>query len=159
MKRIPLTRGKFAIVDDEDFEWLSKKSWYAFFNGWIFYAATNKSIKIDKTRKTFLMHRIILNPLAEMQIDHKNGNGLDNRRNNLRICIQEENNRNKIGKSHSSIYKGVTWDKNRNCWKAAISKQNKIINLGRFKDEKEAAFAYNFMAVKLGGEFAYLNEI
>lgn len=110
--------------------------------------------------KGFYFHREILGfPTGE--IDHKNGDGLDNRRENLRVCSRLENNRNqrKSKRPLTSKYKGVSWDKKSKKWLAHISIMNKCKYLGVFSDEWEAALAYNKAAEEKFGEFACLNEI
>ncbi|KKM14674.1 hypothetical protein LCGC14_1703720, partial [marine sediment metagenome] len=88
MKRIPLTQGKFAIVDDDIFDYLSQWKWYAQKDRNTFYALRNVVVK--GKAKTIRMHRQILNSKKGQQTDHLNGNGLDNRRCNLRICTRSQ---------------------------------------------------------------------
>lgn len=151
MKEIPLTRGKVAIVDDEDYEYLSQWKWYCENSGYA--RRTFNSVSV-------LMHVLLMNYPEKGQIDHINGNKLDNRRSNLRICSHQENNRNKSkAKGKTSKYKGVWFDKSRNRWQAYIDHEYKRYHLGRFKTEIEAAKAYNKKAKELFGQFAKLNKV
>lgn len=98
MKEIPLTQGKVALVDDEDYEFLMQWKWCAHFKGHTSYSVRNIYIgKINgkKRTKTIPMHRVIMNPSNIMQIDHINHNGLDNRKENLRIVTIRENGQNR----------------------------------------------------------------
>ena len=154
MNYIELTQGKYTIVDDEDLKEVSKYKWY-FSNG---YARRDAGYGINRER--IKMHRFILNIPKNVQVDHKNGDTLDNRRENLRICTKAENLRNrKIGKNNTSGYKGVDWFKNRNLWRAKIKYNNKLIHLGYFQTKIDAAKAYNNAAIKYHKEFSRLNKI
>lgn len=157
MKEIPLSQGKFALVDDEDFAQVSRFNWF-YSTG---YAVRN--IKLDtNVYKMELMHRFLLglNFGDGKIVDHKNGNGLDNRRENLRICSKLENQRNQ-GPRHTktSKYKGVGYFKRDKKWRARIKVGEKDIEIGKFTTEKEAALAYNKAALKYFGEFAWLNDV
>lgn len=107
------------------------------------------------------IHRLIMKVNnSKLSVDHINGNGLDNRKENLRICSHKENLRNsRKPKNNTSGYKGVSWDKSRNRWKAYIIFDYKFKYLGRFKIKKDAALAYNKAAKDLFGEFAKLNDL
>lgn len=159
MKQIELTQGKVAIVNDEDFESLSKRSWYAVKGKTTFYAVS--SVTVNKRQVRIWMHREILKPLKSQIVDHKNHNGCDNRRENLRTCSINQNCRNQRiwKKAKSSKYKGVHFHKRDNVWTAYIHLNGKHIHIGSYQNEIEAAIAYNQKAVSLFGEFAYLNEI
>jgi hypothetical protein len=151
-KLIPLTRGKFAIVDAEDFESLNRYKWHAQTGGRTFYAATRHE------GKTFSMHRLITNAPKGLVVDHINHNGMDNRKHNLRICTHAENCRNRrFSRRGSSKYKGVSKEKKRKLFLACIRCKGKYYYLGRFKSEIVAAKAYDKKAKELFGEFAYLN--
>ena len=153
IRYIPLTRGKFAIVDAADYESLSKHKWLA--NGDEkrgFYAARRVGNKL------VLMHRAIMNPPDGTVVDHINRNSLNNRRCNLRICTQKENLRNgRPSRRSTSRFKGVYFDKQTRKWIAKIGYNGKTIHLGSFEDEVEAAKAYDRKAYELFGDFAYLN--
>lgn len=154
MKEIPLTKGRMALVDDEDFEVLSRHKWH--------YAAAGYACWREysgQKSKVHFMHRYILNAKPGMTIDHINGNSLDNRKSNLRICSQQQNVWNmKKPRHNTSGYKGVSWDKERKRWAAYIKINKKKIYLGRFMSIKAAKEAYNKAAIKLYGEFARINE-
>ena len=154
-KTIRLTQGKAAIVDESDFEWLNQWKWF-YHNGG--YAA--RSIWENGKNRLLLMHRIILNPPPRMQGDHRNGNRLDNRRCNLRICTRSQQAMNSKKRSGcSSCYKGVMWAADWQKWKAKIKLDGKQRFLGHFDSEQRAARAYNVAARELFGEFARLNII
>lgn len=151
MKEIQLTQGKVTIVDDEDYEILNQYKWYANFNSGNYYAMNNKLGS---------MHRFIAKTPKGLVTDHINHNTLDNRRDNLRVCTLQENNKNRNKRNNtSSKYMGVTWFKVVNKWKSQIKVDKNVIYLGSFSDEKEAAIAYNKAAIQYFGEFANLNEI
>jgi hypothetical protein len=153
MKEIPLTRGQFALVDDEDFEYLNQWKWITTDNGY----ARRTEYK-NGTQKPVNMHVLIASPSLGMLVDHINGNKLDNRRENLRICTNTENRRNiSKYKNNTSGYKGVTWHKQHRKWYAQIVPLRKNIFLGLFSDAKEAARAYDAAAKKYFGQFARLN--
>jgi len=154
-KRIPLTQGKFAIVDDEDYERLSRFKWYTGKSRNTFYAV--RSVKIMGKWITRKMDRDILNVPIGFQVDHINRNGLDNRKVNLRTCTLAQNVRNRKTPKHSSKYKGVSWFKITKKWRAYIYPNNKFISLGYFMNEIDAAKAYDNKAKELFGEFACLN--
>ncbi len=149
---IPLTRGKFAIVDAEDYEWLSKYKWH------INICRRNSYALRSKNRRKCAMHREITNAPDGMLVDHIDGNGLNNRKSNLRLCNHAQNARNsRPYRNGSSKYKGVSFDQYAKKWKVVIENNGEQFNLGRFKDEVEAARAYDKKAAELFGEFAYLN--
>lgn len=156
MKKIPLSQGLFALVDDEDFEKLSKYKWRADRGNSTFYAA-----RLVEKGRNIRMHRQILGVTdPKMDVDHKNGNGIDNRRSNLRVCSRSLNNANRAVQSNSgSGIKGVFWDKERNKWQVKIGYERKVFNLGRFSDLTTAVKAYNDKAKELFGDFARLNDI
>ncbi len=168
MQTIPLTQGKVALVDDDvydrigHFKWLtqasSKTCWYA-----------KRMISVPNgqpgksPRRFEWMHRLITDCPDGMFVDHINGNGLDNRRENLRICTPKQNQANRrkpklwMGKPPSSKYKGVKLTKDKRPWKATIRHECKQMHLGCFDTEIEAAIAYDVAATKFRGEFARLN--
>jgi hypothetical protein len=159
-KEIQLTQGKVAIVDDDMYDYLMQWKWFAskqkndkFYVG--------RSIPVSKNKQTIIyMHRFIMKPNKGMVIDHLDGNPLNNQKNNLRICTNAENTRNsKININNKSGYKGVSYQENRNNYRAQIEFNNKKINIGDFIDPIDAAKAYNAAAVKYHGEFANLNKI
>lgn len=158
MKEIPLTQGFVALVDDEDYEWLSQWKWCAQMHRNAPRAV--RSVTVDGKHKTVLMHRQIMDAPSDRQVDHINHDTLFNCKRNLRLCTHAQNlvNRYKM-RGCSSRYKGVVWDKPRKKWRAQITVSNHVTNLGRFDREKDAARAYNVRAGKEWGEFALLNEV
>lgn len=130
MKEIKLTKGKVAIVDDEDFDSLSKFSWYAAKSKKVWYAFM---IGSRKSMHSFIMGK------STLKIDHKDCNGLNNRRENLRFATNSQNSANKgsLNSNNTTGYRGVI--KRKNNWQAAIRFKRKVINLGRFDTPEEAA--------------------
>lgn len=161
VRKIPLTRGKFAIVDDEDYEYLNQWNWSSVNNRKYPYA--RRHLKIENGKPVHvLMHRIITNCPKNMQVDHINHNTLDNRKANLRICTKSDNQKNRIGRSKVSGYKGISKANSKsNPWRVYISSgyKGKYFFLGNYKSQEMAAKAYNEAAKKYHGEFAYLNVI
>lgn len=147
--QIPLTRGKFAIIDDEDAERVNQFTWFFGPQG---YAARQGERDGDK-RTLIHLHRVIMNAPATMQVDHINGDTLDNRKSNLRLCTHAENVINRPGRPGESKYKGVSLDKRRGRWYARHAKQH----IGSFATEEEAAQAYDEFVKDKYGEFAWLN--
>lgn len=138
MKEIKLTQGRFAIVDDELFNYLNQWKW-SYHAG---YAVRSQYIRGKRSPKTILMHRIVNESKKGFDTDHINRNKLDNRKENLRTVTSLENHTN-MGdfKHNSSGNKGVHWDKSRNKWMAFIVSNYKFINLGRFTHKEEAVNA------------------
>ena len=160
MKQIQLTQGKFTFVDDEDFDFLSKNNWCAEERQKDkFYAS--RSIDNKNERRHIYMHRLLMQIPNDKQIDHIDGDGLNNQKNNLRIASIAENQRNRIvlAKNNTSGYKGVSWIKRAKKWGARIRIDRKLKHLGYFNHKKEAASAYNNAAVRLFGNFANLNML
>lgn len=161
MKEIVLTKGKTALVDDEDFESLSETSWYAHTKiGYTSYA--ERGTGRNCSHKIHLMHRHILRITdPKIHIDHIDGNGLNNQKTNLRTCSRSQNlsNSRKRKSSTSSLYKGVYWDKQMSKWRSRFSLDGKKYHIGLYDSEKEAALAYNCSASFACREFAYLNKI
>lgn len=148
MKRIKLTQGKYALVDDEDFEYLNQFKW-CFDNGY--------AIRGTNPGKIW-MHRVINKTLNDLETDHINNNRLDNRKLNLRSATHKENCRNQ--KLHvKKDFKGVVWFNLRSKWKARIIVNGKEIYLGLFDNKKVAALKYNEAAKKYFGIFANFNQI
>lgn len=154
--RIPLTQGKFAKIDPEDYIWLAQFRWHCKINKNSIYAV--RSITISGRTKRIYMHRLIVNTPSHLLCDHINHNGLDNRKANLRNCTIKQNNANsRSAQSASSKYKGVSWNKRRKKWSAYIKKDGIQLNLGSFDNQIDAAKAYDKAAKKLHGQFAALN--
>lgn len=158
--KIPLTQGKYAIVDGADYEFLMQWKWHIKDDksGRLYAAAYLGGGR--KNVKRGSMHGFIMQSPENKYIDHINGDGLDNRRCNLRFCTNTENQRNSIKrKITTSKYKGVCWSKVSEKWYSSITINYKQINLGFYDSESEAAIAYNIAAKKNFGEFARLNEV
>jgi len=160
-RKIPLTQDKYAIVDPERHEELSKYNWFAIRSERGYYALRMTKAKRGSGVKqnAVRMHRVILKPPKDRIIDHINHNGLDNRMANLRLATMQQNmwNKRKQRGNYSSQYKGVNWSKNENKWVSRITCNGKTISLGYFDDEKEAAKAYDAKAKELFGEYAAPN--
>ncbi len=152
MLKIKLTKGKYALIDNEDFKKISSITWHCSSEGYAIHSLHKKPYAI-------LMHRMIMKTPQGKDTDHINGNRLDNRKHNLRICSRSENLRNskKTIFKRSSKYKGVSWDKNNNNWMAQIYRNGKAYFIGRYNNEVEAANIYNKIAKKHFGKFAKLN--
>lgn len=155
MPSIKLNQGYTAVVDDQDYDMVIKHKWFV--------TDVNRSVQYARTiivGKTVLMHRLIMGLVdtPEIIVDHRNRCGLDNRRENLRICSHSENAANTRSKSGSkSGYKGIHPYGNTGGWRAAVSKEGKKVWSGVFDTEFEAALAYDAVARKVFGEFANLN--
>jgi len=149
MRKIALTKGFVTQVDDKDFDFLNQWKWYVYIDRKYIYAIR----KDQKTGKRIRMHRVILNAPDGILVDHKDHDGLDNRRNNIRLCTNSQNQANKYGKRKE--FKGVY--KEWNHFRARIKFNNKNIHIGNFKTNIEAAKAYDNKAKELFGEFALLN--
>ena len=159
-RRIPLSRGKYAIVDPEDYERLSKYKWHIVGGASTYYAARNTGQRIGEKRIVIKMHREILRVPDGMFVDHINHNGLNNRKANLRHATQAQNARNRRkghrGNFHSK-YKGLTWYRREKRWAVRIMVDCKSKFIGYFDNEIDAAKAYDQAAMKYHGEFASLN--
>lgn len=162
MKVIPITCGKFVFVDDADFDYLSKFSWQCKKNGKNFYAQRSTWIPREKRVKVEKMHRVILGvgKIDSRHIDHINGDGLDNRRCNLRFVTHQENHFNSRKRDGCiSVFKGVRWNKQKNKWYSEIWLNGKRDYLGCFVNEIDAAMAYDDAAKNRFGAFARTNEM
>ena len=157
---VPLTNGMVAIVDPEDYDEVSRYNWYASAGGSenTFYAYRRKYI--EGKRHIVSMHREImgLDLGDERIVDHKDRDGLNNRRYNLRMADHSVNSHNrKLTKSNTSGYRGVFWNKKTERWMAACYKNHNVIHCGSYSDIILAAKARDEMAIKLYGDAAVLN--
>lgn len=155
MKEIPLTKGFVALVDDEDYEKVRYHKWQALTGGrkrkWVY-------AKTDIGHRCILMHRFILGDIPGVEYDHKDGNGINNQKANLRRCRRGQNNANhKPWLGSRSKYKGLYLHPQNKRWVARITVNKKKRSLGCYATELEAAAAYDRAARKLNGEFALLN--
>ncbi len=155
---IKLTQGKVAIVDDADYEFLSKFKWYALkpTGNKNFYAARGNYDKITKKRSIQYMHKVLLETTD--YVDHINRNSLDNRRCNLRSATPSQSRMNSTPKG-SSEYMGVSWSKSNCKWYAHCTYGGKRQYLGSFNQEIQAARAYDRFVKNIYGEFANLNNV
>jgi hypothetical protein len=154
---ISLSRGLFTIVDDGDYERVCSRKWSASPSTRTFYAKCK--MRVGSRRVDLYLHRFILNAQAGLEVDHVNGNGLDNRRCNLRLATRAENARNRkkpIGGTSAS--KGVYWCSTRLRWCAKIHVLGKDAHLGYFVNEADAGRAYRAAALEHFGEFAAAQE-
>lgn len=148
MKTITLTQNKVAIVDDDDYEYLSQWKWYYNRSG---YATRNES------GHQILLHRLLIES-GDDYVDHINRNKLDNRKCNLRICSNSQNQANSTKRSNNtSGYKGVSFNKQSKKWTAQITVNKNRIHLGYFDSPEDAAIEYDKYAREYFGEFALLN--
>lgn len=150
MKEIPLSKGKVTLVDDEDFDWLSQWNWYVsgrerelYAKGWV-------------NGSSVIMHRLIMNTPDGLEVDHRDHNGLNNQRANLRNCTHTENARNRVACGKTG-YLGVSVCNGHIVAHIFINKKETY--LGTFKTYEEAALVYNKVALEYRGEFASLNII
>lgn len=158
MKYIPIGHGLFATVDDDDYPLVSSITWHLQKGNKTDYAATNMPRR-GGGYSTVGMHRMINNTPKGFDTDHRDGNGLNNTRSNLRTATRIQNQHNRSpNRKGTSIYKGVYWDKQKSCWRSSIRLNGRSHHVGLFRDEKEASQAYNKRAEKEFGEF-YRSEV
>jgi hypothetical protein len=159
-KQLILTNGMVALVDDEDFELASRFRWsphtHKNKHGQIIYAETSKMTNRVRTR--MYLHRLLMSAQPGELVDHRDGDGLNNQRANLRLCTRVENGRNAAktgGRLGTSKFKGVDFHVGTGRWRARIDG----LHIGLFDSEEDAANAYDVNAVELHGEFARPNFI
>ena len=150
MREIQLTQGLVAFVDDCDFERLNQVKWSAKKHRNAFYASRHLPIVGGKRPVLSMHHAIIGKPSKGLMVDHINGCGTDNRKNNLRFVTNRQNGQNNKNCKKSSQYPGVNWDKERKKWYSCIGINGKTKSLGRFTNEKEAFEAYKQAVNDLG---------
>ena len=155
MKKIKLTQGKWAIVDNADFPWVNRRRWY-YAHG--FGACANRpkhERDALKLSKKLIMHRYILNAPDHLQVDHANGNNLDNRRKNIRGATASQNRCNWKNRSNKHGMRGIYWHPKSKRFVARVTVNYKCINLGYFKTALAARRAYCKAARKYHGKFAF----
>jgi hypothetical protein len=152
MKLIPLSKGRTTIVDDEDYDFLNQWKWSLGSGG----RARRSGYKNDDT-KTISMSRVIMNAPKDKYVDHINHNKLDNRKSNLRLCTNTENQYNMQSRRGTSRFIGVDFKKSFQKWRSRISVNGKRIELGYFDSEIIAAIFRDEAAKEHHGEFANLN--
>lgn len=161
--RIPLTKGYVAVVDDEDYEEVARRSWRVFVStSGVAYAtrAADRSELVLGAPTTISMHRQVLGVIFDrlQQVDHRNRNGIDNRKKNLRLCSASQNQANRPKSAGTtSKYKGVSFFKNNGKWTAIVGCCGRSRHLGYYVNEEDAARAYDRAALEEFGEFAWLN--
>lgn len=161
MKLIPITKGKFAMVDDDMFDRLSAFKWFAQHSGNTWYACRHPPMIMGKRIGLIHMHRVVLEKHRRRgKVDHRDRNGLNNQRSNLRPATNLGNAANKApGVTNKTGYKGVFFFKSRNKYSANIQSKNGDAFLGYYDSPVDAAKAYNEAAKAAYGEFAYLNPV
>lgn len=155
-RTIPLTKGQFALVDAADFHWLNQWKWFA---RW---SPTSRTFYAQRSlyppspgAYCIVMHRQIMDARKGMEVDHRDHDGLNNRRDNLRICTPSQNHSNaRLSPKNKSGYKGVSWSKAEGKWRAQLKANRKYIWLGHFTDPREAHAAYQKACIEEFEDFA-----
>lgn len=160
MKKIPLSKGKFALVDDEDFEFVNQWKWYFFQRpGSNTYYAKTRMNTGYKIYKNVFMHRLIMKVSKSLHIDHINGDGFDNRKSNLRVVTHHENMLNRSTRiNNTSGYPGI-YKRENNKFVASISSGKKRVYLGFFSSYEEALAARKKAEDEYFGEFSKRRSI
>lgn len=160
MKLIALTQGKFAMVDDADYDRLSRFKWHAVKKrGVPCYARRNTWDTVRKRGSLIYMHQMILNIPENFKPDHRDGNGLNNQRSNLRIATNTQNAQNRQHhKNNKSGFKGVVWHKRDKIYEASIRVNTVLFYIGRFAKATDAARAYDSAAIIHFGAFSKTNQ-
>ncbi len=155
-KTIPLTQGRFAIVDDDVYEWASKHKWFTQRSGRRFYAC--RRVGKQNAQTQLFLHREILNAPKGIMVDHINGDGLDCTRGNMRLASNAENQHNTPKRvNNTSGYKGVSFHRPNGKWRASLQLHGKQIHVGYFSAIEDAVIAYDQAALRYHGEFATTN--
>lgn len=152
-KFLALSQGFESLVDASDFDYLSQYSWH-YSHGY-----AKSRIKTSEGWKYFYLHRFLLNAAKGVQIDHINGDSLDNRKCNLRICNNQQNSMNTgLSKNNTSGFKGVSLERKTNKWWAKLMYNRKVVHIGFYHNKEDAAREYDKAAIEFFGEFALTNE-
>lgn len=155
MKLLPLNGGKVSLVDDKDFNLLRNLKWSTRTHGY-----AGRVDLINGKQHTVYVHRIVMNAPFGVDVDHINGNPLDNRKRNLRLCSRQQNSWNYAKKKvAASGYIGVSWNERDHKWYARIRHAGRSKHLGAFAAAIDAAKAYNDAATSYRGNFARLNKL
>jgi AP2 domain-containing protein len=161
MKSIQLNKNRVALVDDEDFGRVNAHKWHVeTMHSGISYASTNIRLQSKPYKaKKIRMHRLIMNAPDGVEVDHWNGEGLDNQRGNLRLATgpQNQQNRTRLAQTNTSGYRGVTFHKRAQKWQASIKQNHKQHYLGVFETAESAARAYDAAARRMYGASARLH--
>lgn len=159
MKKIPLTKEQYALVDDEDFDYLVSWKWCFSSKGYAMRMEKRSETGRNK-RGVIYLHRQVMKAENGTQVDHINGNPLDNRKSNLRLATHSENMRNrKLQKNNTTGYKGVWFNKKRKRYIATIKINGQSRTIKSAETAQEAAEAYNDKAIEIYGDFARLNSL
>jgi hypothetical protein len=154
MQKIKLTQNKFALVSNKDFKYLNQFKWYPDKGGNTYYVVRNSKDKLGKHLK-IRMHQEIIGKIIGKEIDHRDGNGLNNQRSNLRICSHSENQHNRSKyKCNTSGYKGVSWHRGKLKWSSQIRVNGVLIYLGDYTSKLKAYEAYCEACSKYHGNFS-----
>jgi predicted nucleic acid-binding Zn ribbon protein len=158
---VPLTQGKFTLIDVADWPLVVERKWHAQRHGRTLYACSESCDGSDE-RGAISMHDLLMRPKPGRVVDHWDHDGLNNRRSNLRVCKQVQNTANRRksdyrGGNATSRFKGVSWDKRIRRWRAGIKIEGQTHYLGSHRSEEDAARAYDAAALRHYGEFAKLN--
>jgi hypothetical protein len=147
-----LTKGHIAIIDAEDAQIIDGFNWYAKVKPRSVYACRME--RINGKSKIVFLHRVLINAPDDMEVDHISGDGLDNRKLNLRLATHAQNQHNqRIAINNTSGYKGASWDKTKRKWKAYIRFNGRLSNLGYFATSEAASEAYKAASAQLHGNF------
>lgn len=155
-KEIECTKGKVALVDDDDYPLVSQFRWFS----WVSSSGTwyaRRTVTDGSGRGSASMHRTIMCPPDNLDVDHINGDGMDNRRENLRVCTTKQNCANTKLPLPKSGYRGVYYDADRRRWLAQVTINGRSKVVGRFKSPSQAAISRDLAAYELYGDFAVLN--
>lgn len=153
MKEIKLTNGGSTFVDDEDYERLLPYKWHRHDERGLQYVRV--SFSKNKKQTVILMHRLIMNAPVGVDVDHKDGNGLNNQKGNLRLCTDQQNSMNmKLFCTSTSGHKGVSWNKQFKKWESYIWFHRKKIRLGEYKEKADAIAAREKAEKELYGNWS-----